>query len=72
MGKRIVIKYMFKKGELKLHKLKKSQKSFVFLAFFCKKMTKKRQYYDTFRDIYDTVTFEGLFLLKLSWNKNIF
>ena len=32
MVKRIVINYMFKKGELKVHKLKKAQKSFVLFA----------------------------------------
>lgn len=52
--------------------MKKITKIVRVFAVFLKKMTKKRQYYDTFRDIYDTVTFEGLFLLKLSWNKNIF
>ena len=52
--------------------MKKITKIVRIFSVFLQKNDEKKQYYDTFRDIYDTVTFEGLFLLKLSWNKNIF
>ena len=71
-SKIIGINNMFKKGELKVHKWKKPQKMFVFSLFFLQINHKKRQYYDVFHDIYDTLIFESLFLIKLLCNKNIF
>ena len=70
-SKTIGINNMFKKGELRVHKWKKSKNVRVF-SIFLQINHKKRQYYDVFHDIYDTLIFESLFLIKLLCNKNIF